>query len=159
MQLLLWFILFGDSIVSLWFPPSRVLELLFYLKVSQLKQPVYVWIEKPTGWELCTTTELDLNSFRPSPFRELVCHLSTQANNGLLDIYIAVFEQRRDKRRCFIPYLVYSLVYTSIASKHVTLATLSPRSDSVCARICSPFSRKPLSRRPRMVKTRLLINW
>ena len=54
-------------------------------------------------------------------------HLSTQVNNGLLAVYITVFDLRRGKIRCFTPFLVCALVYTSIASKLVTLATLSPK--------------------------------
>ena len=50
-------------------------------------------------------------------------------NNGLLDVYITVFDPRRDKRRCFIPFLVYALVYPSIASNLVALAALSPWPD------------------------------
>ena len=52
--------------------------------------------------------------------------LSIQVNNGLLAVYITVFDPRRGKRRCFITFIVYSLVYPSIASNLVTLATLSP---------------------------------
>ena len=55
--------------------------------------------------------------------------------------------------------LINALVYPSIASKLVTLATLSPQSDSVYTHTCSPFSRKPLLRQPRTVETGLLINW
>ena len=65
------------------------------------------------------------------PSRELVWHLSTQANNGLLDAYITDFEPRRGKRRCFITFMVYALVYISIASNLVNLANLSLKSDSV----------------------------
>ena len=60
-----------------------------------------------------------------------MCHLSTQVNDGILAAYITVFESRRGKRRRFIPFLVYDLIYPSIASNLVTLATLSPWSDSV----------------------------
>ena len=76
-------------------------------------------------------TELELNMFRPLPFGELVYHLIKQVNNGLLDAYITVFDLRRDNRRCFIPCLVYALVYPSISSNLVTLVTLSPRNESV----------------------------
>ena len=41
-------------------------------------------------------------AFRPS--RELVWHLSTQGNNGLLAVYINVFDPRRGKCRWFIPF-------------------------------------------------------
>ena len=61
-------------------------------------------------------TELDLNRFWPLPFGEIVWHLSTLVNNGLLAAYINIFDPRKDKRRCFIPCLVYTLVNTSIAS-------------------------------------------
>ena len=104
-------------------------------------------------------TELELSIFRPSPFWELVCHLSTQANNGLLAAYITFFDLRRGKRRCFIPFTIYALVYPSISSNLVTLANLSPWSYSVCTHNCSPFSRKPLLRWPRTFETGLLINW
>ena len=53
-------------------------------------------------------------------------HLSTQVNNGLLAAYMNVFDPRRGNRRCFIPFLLYDMVYPSIASNLVTLATLSP---------------------------------
>ena len=105
------------------------------------------------------TTELDLNRFQPLPFGELVWHLSTQVNNGLLSTYINVFKPRRDKRRCFIPCLVYALVYLSISSNLFNLATLSPRFDSVCMHTHSLFSRKPLLRWHKMVETGLLIKW
>ena len=58
-------------------------------------------------------------------------HLSTQLNNGLLDDYIAFFDPGRGRRRFFITCLVYAMVYPSIASNLVNLATLSPRSDSI----------------------------
>ena len=91
-------------------------------------------------------TELDLNRFRPLPFRELVWHLSTQVNNGLLADYITIFDPSRDKCRCFIPFLVYDLVYLSIGSNLVTLDILSSSSESVYTHTCSPFSRKLLLR-------------
>ena len=84
-------------------------------------------------------TELELNRFRPLAFGELVCHLSTQVNNGLLAAYITVFDLRRGNRRCFIQSLVYDLVYPGSASNLVKLATLSPRYDYVCTHTCSPF--------------------
>ena len=92
------------------------------------------------------STELELNMFQPSPFGDLVCHLSTQVNTGLLSAYITIFDPRRDKRRFFIPYLVYALIYPSIASKLVTLDNLSPWSDYVCTYTSSPLSRKTLLR-------------
>ena len=57
------------------------------------------------------------------------------------------------------PLLVNTLVYPIIDSNLVTLATLIPKSDSVYTHTCSPFLRKPLFRRPRMVETGILINW
>ena len=104
-------------------------------------------------------TELKLIRFSPSPFGGLLWHLSTQVKDGLLPAQITVFDPRRYKRRCFIPCLVYSLVYPGFFSHLVTLATLSPRSGSICAHTCSSFSRKPLLRLPRTVKTGLLIHW
>ena len=77
-------------------------------------------------------TELEINMFWPLTFRELVLHLITHVNHGILTAEITVFDPRRDKRRCFIPCLVYALVYPIIASNHVTLATLSPWYDSIC---------------------------
>ena len=93
-----------------------------------------------------TATQLELNLFWPSPLGELVWHLSTNVNNGLLAAYITVFYPRRDKHRCFIPCLVYALIYPSIASNPVTLATLLTRYGSVCTHTCSLLSRKPLLR-------------
>ena len=112
---------------------------------DQLKQPVYVCIW-PSDWmgDLQPLLNYILIGFRLCPYREIVWHLSTQANNSILSIYITVFDPRRGKRRCFIPFLVYSLVYPSIDSNLVTLATLSPRSDSVYTHTCSPFLSKPL---------------
>ena len=77
------------------------------------------------------STELELIRFLPLPFGELVWHLSTQVNGGLLAAYITVFYPRRGKRRRFINFLVYSLVYIIISSNIMTLATLSPWYDSV----------------------------
>ena len=88
-----------------------------------------------------------------------MCHLSIQVNNSLLVVLITVFDPRRDKRKCFIPVLVYALVYPSIASNLVTFITLSPKSDSVYTHTCYPFSRKPLLRWSRTAETGLLINW
>ena len=92
------------------------------------------------------TTELEINRFLPSPLRDLVWHLRTHVNNSILDAYITVFYPRRDKNRCLIPCLVYTLVYPSISSNLVTLATLRPWYESVFMHTCSPFSRKPLLR-------------
>ena len=58
-------------------------------------------------------------------------HLSTQVNNGLLAVQINVFDPRRGKSRRFTPFLVYALVYPSIARNLVTLDILIPKSDSV----------------------------
>ena len=91
-------------------------------------------------------TELELNMFRPFPFGQLVWNLRTQVNNGLLDAQITVFDPRSDKHSSFFPCLVYALVYPSISSNLVTVATLIPWSESVCTHICSPFSKKPLLR-------------
>ena len=63
-----------------------------------------------------------------------------------LAAYINVFDPSRGKRRQFIPFLVYDLVYLSIAINLVTLATLVPWSDSVCTHTCSSLLRKPLLR-------------
>ena len=60
------------------------------------------------------------------PLGEIVCHLSTQVNDSDISAYITVFDSRRDKRRRFINFLVYALVYLSIAINLVTLSTLSP---------------------------------
>ena len=79
-----------------------------------------------------SATELDINRFRPLPFGELVSHISTQVNGIYLADYITVFNPRRDELRCFIPFLVYALVYPSIASNLVILATLIHWSYSVC---------------------------
>ena len=67
--------------------------------------------------------ELYINRFWPSPFGEFVWNVSTQMNNGILAAWITVFDLRRDKRRCLIPCLVYALLYQSISSNLMTLAT------------------------------------
>ena len=77
------------------------------------------------------TTELDLNRFRNFPLGEIMWHLSTPVSDSDMAAYISIFDLMRDKCRRFIPFLVYNLVYPSIASSLVTLATLSPCSDSV----------------------------
>ena len=92
------------------------------------------------------TTELELIRFSPLPLEELVWHLITQVNGGDLDAQITVFEPRRGKRRRFTPFMFYSLVYPSIASNLVTMATLSPWSDYVCTHTCYPFLRKYILR-------------
>ena len=53
-------------------------------------------------------------------------HLSTQVNDSDLVAYITVFGLSRDKRRRFIAFLVYAIVYPSIDSNLVTLDKLSP---------------------------------
>ena len=73
-------------------------------------------------------------------------HLSTQVNNGILAVYITIFEPWGGKRRCFISFMVYALVYPSIASKLLNLDTLSPKSDSVYTLTCSHFLRKLILR-------------
>ena len=103
-------------------------------------------------------TELELNRFQTLSLGYLVWHLSTQVNYSDLADYITVFELRRDNRRRFIPFMVYTMVYPSIASNLVTLTTLSPWSDPVCTHTCYHFSRKPILRWHRTVETRILIN-
>ena len=104
------------------------------------------------------STELELITFRPFPFWDPVWHLITQVNDGDLAAYITDFYPRRGKRRRFITFLVYALVYPSIASNLVTLATLSPWSNCVRTHSCSPFSRKPLLRQHRTSRTGILLN-
>ena len=89
-------------------------------------------------------TELELIRFRPFPFWDLVWHLRIQVNSSDLAAYITVFDPSRGNHRCFIPFLVCALVYPSIASKLVNLATLSPWYDSIRTDTCSTFPRKPL---------------
>ena len=106
-----------------------------------------------------SATELDIIRFEPLAFRELMWHISTKVNDGLLAAYITVFVLRKGKRRWFITFLVYALVYMSIDVNLVTLATLSPWYDSVWTHICSPLSRSLLLIWYRTVKTRLLIDY
>ena len=68
----------------------------------------------------------------------------TKVNDGLLAVYIAIFDPRRGKRRRFITFLVYDMVYPSISSNLLTLANLSPWSDSFCMHTCYTISSKPL---------------
>ena len=91
----------------------------------------FLLVDQQAG-KYISATELELNSFRPLSLRELVWHLITQVNDSDLAVYINVFCLRRDKRRRFIPFLVYALVYPIIASNLLTLANLSPWSDSIC---------------------------
>ena len=72
------------------------------------------------------TSELEINRFGNLPFRELMWRLSTQVNGGILAAKINVFDLRMGKRRKFIPFLVYALVYLSIVSKLMKLTALSP---------------------------------
>ena len=90
--------------------------------------------------------ELELIRFRPLPLRDIVWHLITQVNGSDIAAWINVFDLRRGKRRKFIPFLVYALLYPIIASNLVTLATISPCYDSVCTHTCSNFLSKPLLR-------------
>ena len=69
-----------------------------------------------------------------------------------------VFDQRRVKRRRFITFMNYDLVYLSIASNLITSTTLNAWYDFVCTHTCSPFSRNPLLGWYRTIKTWLLIN-
>ena len=118
----------------------------YVCRCSDLRHPCTFGLANRLSGRFSSATELELNLFRPFPFGELVQHLSTQVNNGLLSASITVFYLRRNNRMCFIPFLVYAMVYPIISSNLVTLATLSPGSDSVYMHTCSPFSRKPLLR-------------
>ena len=60
-------------------------------------------------------------------------HLSTQVNNGLLAIYITVFDPRRGKLRFFTSFLVYALVYTINSSNLRDLGYLKSK-----VRLCLP---------------------
>ena len=91
-------------------------------------------------------TELDLIRFQTLPLGGLMWNPSTQVNNGILAAYITDFELMGGKRRRFITFLIYSLVYPGIDSNLVTLANLSPWSESVCTRTYYTFLRKPLLR-------------
>ena len=106
-----------------------------------------------------SATELEIIRSRHFPLGELLWHLITQVNDSDLADYITVFDLRRDKRRLFIPFLVYALFYPSIASNLVTLDNLIPWSESVCTHTCYPFLKKTLLRWHRTVKTGLLMNW
>ena len=103
-------------------------------------------LENQQAGSYSLATELELIRFWHLPFGGLVWHLITQVNDGILAAYITVFDPRRGKRRRFIPFLGYYLVYPIISSNLVTLATLSPWYDYVCTHTCSPFLRKPLFR-------------
>ena len=84
-------------------------------------------------------TELELIMIQTFPLGGLVWHLSTQVDDGDLAAYITVFDLRRDKCKCLIPFLVYALVYPIISSNRVTLPPLSLWSDSICTHTCFPF--------------------
>ena len=80
---------------------------------------------------VATATDLEINMVRTFFFGGLVWHLGTQVNNSLLDAQITVFDPRWVKRRSFIPFLVYNLVYPNIVSNLVNLDILSPWSDAI----------------------------
>ena len=63
--------------------------------------------------------------FWPLPFGDILWHLSTQVNDGLIAAYITAFDPREGNCRRFIPFLVYALVYMIISNNHMDLATLS----------------------------------
>ena len=81
-------------------------------------------------------TELESIRFWSLPFGNLVWHISTQLNDGLIVAYIIVFYPRRGKSRCFIPFMVYALVYPNIYRNLVAFAALSPWCDSFWKHIC-----------------------
>ena len=91
-------------------------------------------------------TELDIIRFWLFPFRDIMWHLITKVNGGILSVYINVFEPMRGKQRRLTPFLVYALVYPNIASNLVNLYNLSPWSEYLCMHTCSPFYRNPLLR-------------
>ena len=93
-----------------------------------------------------TATELELIRFWPFPLHDLVWHLSTQVKDSDIAAYITVFDRSKDNCRRFIPFLVYNVVYTSIASNIVTLANLSPWSDFVYTYTFPPLLSKSLLR-------------
>ena len=90
------------------------------------------WLANKQSGKYIYDNELELNRFQTLPLGELVWHLSIQVKNSDPAAYINVFDPRRDKRRRFITFMVYDLVYLSIASNLVTLDALSPWSDYVC---------------------------
>ena len=77
------------------------------------------------------SAELELIVVFPFTSGELVWHLITQVNDSLLAACINIFDLRNDNHRSFIYLLVYALFYLIIAINLVTLAILSPLSDSV----------------------------
>ena len=58
---------------------------------ARLKEPVYVCIGQQFGWEIYFLLLNELNLFGLCLSRELVRHLITQVNNGLLAVYITFF--------------------------------------------------------------------
>ena len=126
---------------------------------ARIKQQMYICIGQRVCWGIYIRYWVNWIGFGICPSRELVWHISTQVNNGLLAVYITVFDPRRCKRRRSIPFLVYAPVYPSISSNLVNLDTLSSNSYSVCTHTCSPFSRKPLMRWPRTAKNGLITNY
>ena len=88
-------------------------------------------LTKQQAGKYISAAELELDMFCPLPFGGLVWHLITQVIYIDLAAYITVFGPRRDKRRQFITFLVYDMVYPSISSNLVILATLSPWYDYV----------------------------
>ena len=84
-------------------------------------------------------TGLELIRFRPLPFGEIMWHLITQVNNGILVSYITIFDVSRGNCMRFIPLLVYALVYQNIASNLMSLDTLYLWSTSVRTHTCSIF--------------------
>ena len=117
------------------------------------------WLDNKQAVKYISSTELELNSFCHLPLGDLVWHLITQLNDSDISTYINLFDLRRDNHRCFIPFLVYDLVYPGIADSLVTLSTLSPWSDSFCSHTWSPFLIKPLLGWHRTFEIGLLINW
>ena len=53
-----------------------------------------------------SNTELYLIMFWHFPLGQIVWHLITQVNDSDISAYITVFDPSRDKRRCFIPFMV-----------------------------------------------------
>ena len=125
---------------------KRVYHYYFICRCPGLSNRCTFILANQLAGRFAPSTELGINRFRPSSFRYLVWHLSTQVDNDLLAAYITGFDPRRAKRMCFIPFLVYALVYQSIASYLMTLAALSPWSDSLCTHTCYPFLSKPILR-------------
>ena len=67
---------------------------------ARLKETVYVCIGQRFGWDIYfLLLSYSLIGFGLRPSRELVRHFSTQVNNGLIAVYITIFDLRRGKRR------------------------------------------------------------